>query len=45
MRTAVLGATGRVGSHIADVLRERGHEVARDIGTTSWPRSLRASAI
>jgi len=27
MRIAVLGATGRVGSHIADVLRERGHEV------------------
>jgi uncharacterized protein YbjT (DUF2867 family) len=27
MRIAVLGATGRVGSHVADVLRERGHDV------------------
>ena len=27
MRIAVVGATGRVGSHIADVLRERGHDV------------------
>ena len=26
-RIAVVGATGRVGRHVADVLRERGHEV------------------
>src|SRR5215471_4625948 len=26
-RIAVAGATGRVGRHIVDVLRERGHEV------------------
>jgi uncharacterized protein YbjT (DUF2867 family) len=34
MRIAVAGATGRVGRHVVDVLRESGHEVVRMSRTT-----------
>src|SRR5262249_60585051 len=33
-KTAVAGATGRVGRHIVDVLRERGHDVVPISRTT-----------
>jgi uncharacterized protein YbjT (DUF2867 family) len=48
MRIAVVGATGRVGHHIADVLAERGHDVvpmARSLGIDVITREGLAEAL
>ena len=48
MRIAVVGATGRVGHHVADVLTERGHDVvpiARSLGVDVITREGLAEAL
>jgi uncharacterized protein YbjT (DUF2867 family) len=48
MRIAVVGATGRVGHHVADLLAERGHDVvpiARSLGIDVISRERLAEAL